>query len=62
MPRPRLHRAATARREKVQLRIREQSFPDDAPASDAPAQGHDDDSARPLSLPQLNLLASLRVQ
>jgi hypothetical protein len=27
MPRPRLQRAATARREKVQLRIREQSFP-----------------------------------
>ena len=26
MPRPRLQRAATARREKVQLRIREQSF------------------------------------
>ena len=35
---------------------------DDAPAPDAPAQGHDDDSARPLSLPPLNLLASLRVQ
>ncbi len=27
MPRPRLQRAATARREKVQLHIREQSFP-----------------------------------
>jgi len=26
MPRPRLQRVATARREKVQLRIREQSF------------------------------------
>jgi hypothetical protein len=26
MPRPRLQRAATARREKVQLHIREQSF------------------------------------
>jgi hypothetical protein len=26
MPRPRLQRAATARREKIQLRIREQSF------------------------------------
>jgi len=26
MPRPRLQLAATARREKVQLRIREQSF------------------------------------
>ena len=26
---------------------------DDAPAPDAPAQGHDDDSARPLSLPPL---------
>jgi hypothetical protein len=35
---------------------------DDAPAPDAPAQGRDDDSARPLSLPQLNLLASLRVR
>ena len=35
---------------------------DDAPAPDAPAQGHDDDSARPLSLPPLNLLASLRVR
>jgi hypothetical protein len=35
---------------------------DDAPAPGAPAQGHDDDSARPLSLPPLNLLASLRVQ
>ena len=35
---------------------------DDAPVPDAPAQGHDDDSARPLSLPPLNLLASLRVQ
>ena len=34
---------------------------DDAPAPDAPAQGHDDDSARPLCLPPLNLLASLRV-
>ena len=31
-------------------------------ADDAPAQGHDDDSARPLSLPPLNLLASLRVR
>ena len=36
--------------------------PHDAPAPDAPAQGHDDDSARPLSLPSLNLLASLRVR
>jgi hypothetical protein len=35
---------------------------DDDPAPDAPAQGHDDDSDRPLSLPQLILLASLRVQ
>jgi hypothetical protein len=35
---------------------------DDAPAPDAPAQGHDDDSACPLSLPPLNLLASLRVR
>jgi hypothetical protein len=35
---------------------------DDAPAPGAPAQGHDDDSARPLSLPPLNLLASLRVR
>jgi hypothetical protein len=35
---------------------------EDAPAPDAPAQGHDDDSARPLSLPPLNLLASLRVR
>jgi hypothetical protein len=35
---------------------------DDAHAPDAPAQGHDDDSARPLSLPPLNLLASLRVR
>ena len=35
---------------------------DDAPAPDAPAQAHDDDSARPLSLPPLNLLASLRVR
>jgi hypothetical protein len=35
---------------------------DDAPAPGAPAQGHDDDSARPLSLPLLNLLASLRVR
>jgi hypothetical protein len=35
---------------------------DDAPAPDAPAQGHYDDSARPLSLPLLNLLASLRVR
>jgi hypothetical protein len=35
---------------------------DDAPAPDAPAQGHDDDSARPLSLPPFNLLASLRVR
>jgi len=34
---------------------------DDASASDTPAQGHDDDSARPLSLPPLNLLTSLRV-
>ena len=34
---------------------------DDAPAPGAPAQGQDDDSARPLSLPPLNLLASLRV-
>jgi hypothetical protein len=35
---------------------------DDAPATDAPAQGHDDNSVRPLSLPQLNLLASLCVR
>jgi hypothetical protein len=35
---------------------------DDAPAPDAPAQGHDDESARPLSLPPLNLLASSRVR
>jgi hypothetical protein len=35
---------------------------DDAPAPDAPAHGHDDDSARPLSLPPFNLLASLRVR
>jgi hypothetical protein len=34
---------------------------DDSPAPDAPAQGRDDDSARPLSHPPLNLLASLRV-
>ena len=34
----------------------------DAPAPDAPAQGRDDDSARPVSLPLLNLLASLRVR
>jgi hypothetical protein len=34
---------------------------DDAPVSDAPAQGHDDDSVRPLSLPPRNLLASFRV-
>jgi hypothetical protein len=33
----------------------------DAHAPDAPAQGRDDDSARPLSLPPINLLASLRV-
>jgi hypothetical protein len=38
------------------------SLADDAPAPDAPAQGRDDDSARPLSLPPLNLLASLRVR
>jgi hypothetical protein len=35
---------------------------DDAPASGVSAQGHDDDSARHLSLPPLNLLASLRVR
>jgi hypothetical protein len=35
---------------------------DDAPAPDAPAQGRDDDSARPLLLPPLNCLASLRVR
>ena len=35
---------------------------DDAPAPDAPAQGHNNDSARPLSLPPINLLASLRVR
>jgi hypothetical protein len=35
---------------------------DDAPASDDPAQGSDNDSARPLSLPLLNLLASLRAR
>jgi hypothetical protein len=34
----------------------------DAPAPDAPAQGRDDDSPRPLSLPPLNLLASLRTR
>jgi len=34
----------------------------DAAAPDAPAQGRDDDSARPLSLPPLNLLASLHVR
>ena len=34
----------------------------DAPAPDAPAQVRDDDSARPLSLPPLNLFASLRVR
>ncbi len=34
---------------------------DDPPATDTPAQGHDNDSARPLSLPPLNLLASLCV-
>ena len=33
----------------------------DAPATDAPAQGHDDKSALPLSLPPINLLASLHV-
>ena len=33
-----------------------------APSPGAPAQGHDDDSARPLSLPALNLLASFRVR
>jgi hypothetical protein len=33
---------------------------DDAPSPDDPAQGSYDDSARPLSLPLLNLLASLR--
>ena len=36
--------------------------PADAPEPDAPAPGRDDDSARPLSLPPLNLLASLRVR
>jgi hypothetical protein len=35
---------------------------DDAPAPDVPAQGHDNNSTRPLSLPPLNLLASLRVR
>jgi hypothetical protein len=35
---------------------------DDAPAPETPAQDHDDDSARPLSLPPLNLLTSLRVR
>jgi hypothetical protein len=35
---------------------------DAAPAPDTPAQGRDDDSACPLSLPPLNLLASLRVR
>jgi hypothetical protein len=34
----------------------------DAPAPGAPAQGRDDDSARPLSFPPLNLLASLRAR
>jgi hypothetical protein len=33
-----------------------------APATDAPAQGHDVDNAHPLSLPPLNLLASLRAR
>jgi hypothetical protein len=35
---------------------------DDAPAPGAPAHGHADDSDRPLSLPPINLLASLRVR
>jgi hypothetical protein len=35
---------------------------DDVPVSDTPAKGHDDESARPLSLPPINLLASLRVR
>jgi hypothetical protein len=34
----------------------------DAPAPGAPAQGRDDDSARPLSFPPLNLLTSLRAR
>ena len=34
---------------------------DDAPQTDAPAQGHDNNSARPLSLPQFDLLVFLRV-
>ena len=33
-----------------------------APAPDAPAQRHDNDNAHPLSLPLLNLLASLRAR
>ena len=36
--------------------------PADAPAPDAPAPLRDDDIARPLSLPPLNLLASLRAR
>ena len=39
MPRPRLQRAATARREKVQLRIREQSFKTQTSASRVPRRG-----------------------
>jgi hypothetical protein len=35
---------------------------DDAPATDAPAQGRDNNSARPRFLPPLNLLVSLRVR
>jgi hypothetical protein len=33
-----------------------------APAPDAPAQGHDTDNDHPLSLPPLNLFASLRAR
>ena len=36
--------------------------PSAVPAPDAPAQGHDDDNDHPLSLPPLNLLASLRAR
>ena len=42
--------------------LRLHAGPADAPAPDAPAPGRDDDSARPLSLPPLNLLASLRAR
>jgi hypothetical protein len=38
------------------------AVPAAAPAPDAPAQGHDTDNAHPLSLPPLNLFASLRAR